>query len=370
MTFNDSPGGIYKSQVIDVIKLYQENGVEANLIALVSLRNYINDRNKIKSLLPKSKVFPSFPKLKYWNLNKFWFIFFHLTSNTVVIARNVFAFNLLLVKKKKIKSLIYDGRGAVYAEQQEYDIYNGTGIEKCIYDLEFNAVRLSDYRIAVSTKLVDYWIENYNYESGQEVVIPCTISNEFIHERNEHKINMLKEDIGIKNEDIVLIYSGSIAEWQSFNSLVNFIKNALHQNQNVKMIFLTIKNNAIKRIMSEFPGRIFQFSVSHDEVPNYLDIADFGLLIRDNTITNKVSSPVKCAEYLSRGLKILISSEVGDYSQEISKNELGYVLNSKLNFKRIYSVDLNKDHQKTYAINNLSKRSKLILNNYLSLLDL
>ena len=91
MTFNDSPGGIYKSQVIDVIKLYQENGFNAKLIAFVSIRNYFKNRNEIKSLLPNSIVFPLFPRLRFWKLNKFWFLFLNLNSATIVIARNVFA---------------------------------------------------------------------------------------------------------------------------------------------------------------------------------------------------------------------------------------------------------------------------------------
>lgn len=368
MTFNDSPGGIYKSQVIDVVKLYQENGINANLIAFVSIRNYINDRNEIKSLLPKSMVFPLFPKLRFWKLNKFWLIFLNFNSATVVIARNVFAFNLLL--GKKIKRLIYDGRGAAHAEQLEYDIYNGTGIENSIYDLELSAVKLSDYRIAVSSKLVDYWVQKFSYVPGREVVIPCTVSNDFNSERNEYKINIIKRDLGIKRNDIVLIYSGSIAEWQSFNALLTTIFNLLHCNQNFKMIFLSKSHNAIKKIKNQFPGRIFQFFVPYEEVPIYLDIAHFGLLIRDHTITNKVSSPVKCAEYLSRGLKIIISSEVGDYSEEIFQNNLGFVIDNKVNIKNLTFNASKRDHQKEYANTYLSKRSKIILKKYLSLTDL
>ena len=75
VTFNDSPGGIYKSQVIDVVKLYQENGINANLIAFVSVRNYFKDRNEIKSLLPNSIVFPLFPRLRFWLFLKHFFLF-------------------------------------------------------------------------------------------------------------------------------------------------------------------------------------------------------------------------------------------------------------------------------------------------------
>ena len=370
VTFNDSPGGIYISQVIDVVKLYKENDVDANLIAFVSIRNYIKESKKIKSLLPKSKVFPSFPKLKFWSINKFWLVFIHFSSDCVVVARNVFAFNLLLGKKNQIKCLIYDGRGAVFAEHQEYNVYRGTGIEKYIYNLEYNAIHQSDYRIAVSNKLVEYWVEKYDYLAGKETIMPCTISNDFNKIKNDQKLNILRNKLGIKKDDIVLIYSGSIAGWQSFSSLGEIVKKALSQGGNIKMIFLSPENSTINKLKFEYPDHVFQLLVSHKEVVDYLDISDFGLLIRDNTITNKVSSPVKCAEYLSRGLKVLISSGIGDYSKEIMLNNLGYVIDNKNKLPILSTIIIEKDNQRIYASKNLSKKSKLIINNYLNLLDL
>ena len=44
-----------KITVIDVVKLYQENGINANLIAFISLRNFLRIEKKIKSYLPKSR---------------------------------------------------------------------------------------------------------------------------------------------------------------------------------------------------------------------------------------------------------------------------------------------------------------------------
>ena len=75
ITFNDLPNGIYISQVIDVVKLFQEHSVDAKLIAFLPFSKYFNERKKIKSLFKESIVLPSFPKLINWKLNKFWFFF-------------------------------------------------------------------------------------------------------------------------------------------------------------------------------------------------------------------------------------------------------------------------------------------------------
>ena len=115
---------------------------------------------------------------------------------------------------------------------------------------------------------------------------------------------------------------------------------------------------------------VFSIFVPHEEVPIYLDIAHFGLLIRDDTVTNNVSSPVKFAEYLSRGLKIIISPGVGDYTNEIFQHNLGFVIGNKLNIKNLTLNSLKRDNQKTYANAYLSKRSNIIIKKYLSLIEL
>jgi hypothetical protein len=52
-TFNDSYSGVYHSQVVDVVKLYQSKGVKMKLIAMVSPRNFFSDRAKILEYYPK-----------------------------------------------------------------------------------------------------------------------------------------------------------------------------------------------------------------------------------------------------------------------------------------------------------------------------
>ena len=71
-------------------------------------------------------------------------------------------------------------------------------------------------------------MQNYGYIPGNEVVIPCTVSSYFHNERNENRISEIKNSLGIKENDIVLIYSGSIAEWQSLKFIEDLIRNHLN----------------------------------------------------------------------------------------------------------------------------------------------
>jgi hypothetical protein len=73
-------------------------------------------------------------------------------------------------------------------------------------------------------------------------------------------------------------------------------------------------------------------------VKDYLSISDYGILIREYSVTNKVASPTKFAEYLNAGLKVIISPEIGDFSAMVDKYNLGYVYhenNDMLDLKKV-----------------------------------
>ena len=65
-------------------------------------------------------------------------------------------------------------------------------------------------------------------------------------------------------------------------------------------------------------------NVKFEDVNNYLNASDFGLLIREDNHANNAGSPTKFAEYAMTGLQIISSPSVSDY----------FNLNSKI--KNIY----------------------------------
>jgi hypothetical protein len=61
------------------------------------------------------------------------------------------------------------------------------------------------------------------------------------------------------------------------------------------------------------------------EVAALMSSADYGLLLREQSFTNRVAAPTKFAEYLAAGLKIIISENLGDYSKLVLDLELGEI---------------------------------------------
>ena len=93
------------------------------------------------------------------------------------------------------------------------------------------------------------------------------------------------------------------------------------------------------------------------------------MIIREESITNQVSSPVKFAEYLYAGLKIIISSNIGDYSKFVLDNDCGFLDSQcKMNLEKVTKNE--KKFNSELALINFSKNSPIIENKYKKLLKI
>lgn len=336
LTYADQPSGVYSSQVIDVCHyLNKSAGAEIKLVAFISLHGFSKNKSKIKSEMPDALVLPMLPKQKYWKINALIFsLLMFFSKHKTVIARNVLATQIALTAKKAglIKKVCFDGRGAIAAEWHEYDVVKIPEWKQNIERWEKNAVLKSDFHIAVSYKLVDYWKQKFGYSGNNHVIIPCTLNSNFTPDfPEEAKIKRLRIELEFSIDDIILVYSGSTAGWQSFSLVKDFLQSILNSNPRIKVLFLSDNDNNIELLKKEFPSKIKNKFVAHADVQHYLMACDYGILIREQTVTNKVAAPTKFAEYLSAGLAILISENIGDYSDFVQQNKCGYVISGNVN---------------------------------------
>lgn len=325
--------GIYKSQVIDVCKFLSENGdKKVQLVPFLSIREILRSDNakQIKKLYPNSRVLPAFPGLGNYRLTAIFLAIYCLVSGErEVIARNAFAASIALKVRRwgLIKKVVIDVRSSLTAEIEEYDSFPNPLLRRAIAQTERDVVMESDFRMAVSQKMIAYWEEKYGYSSTQHVVIPCTLNREVFekHAFDEQKIRSKRQELGYSDEDIVLIFSGSNAPWQGEDLkqkvLSHYLKKAHHH-----VLFLSKSNELTESLAAKHPGKVKRLWLSHEEVPDYLQAGDYGLLLREQSDTNRVASPAKFAEYLAAGLKVLISENLGDFSELVKSENIGFVV--------------------------------------------
>lgn len=317
ITYNDTYSGIYQSQVIDVVShLNAQFDVSVNLIAFIPIKLWRAQKEIIKSKLPKAKVFPILGALDKINRTSF---FFNLISNKdTAICRGPLAF---VLANDNYKKTIYDGRAAVAAEVTEYNVTGSSKLDELFIKSENTAINTADYFISVSKKLVKYWegklrksipLEKYS-------IIPCTLTSQKI-EAVDHVVS----------DKIRVVYSGGTGAWQSFEKVVNLLDELMAKQLNIEVLFLTKENKSLDELAQKYPDRCERQWLDHSEVYKTLSNCDYGILLREDKVTNRVASPVKFAEYLNAGLKVLISPNIGDFSEFTLEHNCGVIVGNEI----------------------------------------
>lgn len=374
--YEESCTGVIKSQALDTLShINREFDINCKLYVLLPLKDFKNSAKKYRQnfqnvcLIPlifgsrRVRLYvPIMAFLSFFNDDKVWF------------GRGARAAFLLISVRKffKTQKIIFDGRGAHAAEVEEYFAkkynFSNEDIENEKY-YEKIAVSNADFRIAVSNKLIAYWRATYMYNKNKHLVIPCTLNSDLLIKMSFSSYNKnIRQSYGFKEDDIVLVYSGSIAEWQSFKKLDFFLMKLMSKQHNIKVLFLAKIDLNDLQVFKYYPSRISKDWLDHKSVYSVLTVCDYGLLIRNKTVTNYVASPVKFAEYLSAGLKVILDGEVGDYNELLLSKNLGFFTENTYSEKLIRLSKEEREKVVLFAKKYFSKES--YYNSYKQLVEL
>ncbi len=354
LTYNDQPSGVYWSQVTDVVEhLNTLGGPKVKLVSLVSGRDFLATRKKIKAHSPSAWVLPMVPTMPRWRMNTTivaWVCRF--LGPTGIICRGPFATWMALRMRERglTKKVCFDGRGAYAAEWEEYRIIDDDALIAQFRPLEQEAVNASDFRIAVSQALVDHWRERYGYAREAHVVIPCTLGKDI-----EDAAPPLAKRTG---DTVRLVYSGSTAGWQSFDRLRPLLTQVLDAQPNAQVLFLSKRDANNSALEAAYPGRVTVKWLDHAQVAAALAECDHGIMVRERTITNQVASPTKFAEYLSSGLRVITNEGLGDLSALVKAHDLGLVVEEGKPLPELKQVTpAERERLRAFALQHFTKQA-------------
>jgi len=324
LLYGDHASGIINSQAVDVAKyLNSIPQVSCKLIAFLPYPFALKTHDALETFygksLPKTRALPQ----RLWRLFLKWEslrLAWKVKQGKIetIICRGAFATFIAIETRDKFRKdlrVCYDGRGAMAAEHEEYGVYPSYLVpfmEMC----EKRSVLESDIRIAVTSELVGYWTTRYGYQTSNPkdvVVIPTTLAeNQIKHGVNLEKCRREKRAVlEIETNEILLIYSGSTAGWQSLELLNKYLRHRLTENKLIKVLILAKSHKNFNELQLEFPNRVTRKFVAHAEVFHWLSAGDYGLLLRNKSVTNSCASPTKYAEYLLAGLRVISNIQTG-----------------------------------------------------------
>lgn len=350
----DNP--IIQSQVLSWLDVLNQNGISFDLFCFIPLQHLIRNRKKEFGLLRYYRgilggsitIIPIVRSKDDWNLISLWikliavwiYLLRHRGTKVIIQTRSRFNFDVIRWVKAISKGtrLIYDMRGAAAAE-----FVNSFGTDDPNSDVlkphlhqyarvlesEMRMVRISDATLCVSHKLKEYIMEHLPFlPDGRLYVVPGAADQTVFFFDNSLR-QATRASLGF-DQHSVMIYCGSLKHyWHKSELIFKYAAMAMSEIKGLLFICLT-KDSDVAHSLAEQQGLdssrfVSKFINKASEVNAYYNAADYAVLFRDDIATNRVSSPTKLAEYLLAGLPVLVSRNIGDFSEFISDNGFGVV---------------------------------------------
>lgn len=277
------------------------------------------------SFLPKivSQIIQITPKL-YLKAKRNNFIYFHSRGYLPAII-------LHYLKKFLSIKYIFDLRG-VYIDELML-LQNMTEKNpkiKLWRHFEKKAIESSELSVVVSKPFAKY-VKDVDPQN-EVFIIKNSIVKDVLEEEVYNAIRYeIRTKLDIENKK-VWIYSGSAYKWQQIPQMISLFKVASENDTDLHFLMICRDNTEqIKHIFTELnipPEKYNIISVEPESVKKYLIAGDVGILLRERSVINEVSDPLKFVEYLHAGLLVIISRYIGDTEEIVNKNKLGFVLDS------------------------------------------
>lgn len=348
------------SQVLNWLELFAKKGVSFDLLLVTRLSYLLKNNALRKQKLMKARAIVTGKVRQVFMIKSndatglsdaivacylLWLLFPScvIRKRKVVIQTRLVGMAVILrflARICKNMKVIFDYRGAGGEEYINGLGYSDIGkvsdpVIKKKYAKEIlrqqRMLNFADYVFCVSNRLKQYAI-NLLKERGAEnrkiLVIPGSADeNQFFLDRAIR--GKIRKAYGVEKR-FVLIYTGKLdLHWQKKEAVFQLAAGLMRIHPFFFFMCLTPEMDLARRLAenSGIDGKSLLIKYAdYSDIPEYLNAADAGIILRDDNMTNHVASPTKIPEYLLCGLPVVISRNVGDFSEFIEKNDLGIVL--------------------------------------------
>lgn len=180
---------------------------------------------------------------------------------------------------------------------------------------EWCAFREADGFNTVSERMGQYYYDMGMLDLAKpRTVVGCCVDLQRFHFDDATRETM-RSTLGV-NGRLVIVYCGGASKWQNTEAMAKVFQVAKSA---IPAAFMLIVSHEYQMLCNQLCAAgvsvedMSGVAAAHEDVARYLMAGDVGLLLRDDTVTNHVASPVKFAEYLRCGLPVILTPYVGDY---------------------------------------------------------
>lgn len=243
------------------------------------------------------------------------------------------------MRKKFGTKMIFDTRG--FFPDERVDIGNwklDNPLYNTIYKFfkrkEADFLGHANYSICVTEnakKEIHSW-KNVSNQPCKLQVIPCCADLELFSEAsiNKELAENLKQQYGIKDDDFVLGYLGSLSTWYLPDELMDFYKALLRQKPSARFFFVTAEPKEFILQRARERGIPFENIViaqaKRQDVPTYLSLSTVSIFFVKPVYSKINASPIKQGEIMGMGIPHICNANVGDVEDIVTDTKSGYVV--------------------------------------------
>jgi glycosyltransferase involved in cell wall biosynthesis len=235
------------------------------------------------------------------------------------------------------RKIVFDAHG-VDIEEAVADgrLPEGSGAHRLRLALERLALRRSDWVLPVTSSLAAH-LRARATPLGQVRIVPCVSSLPMPQEGVELARRASRGRLGW-GDDPVVAYVGSASAWQDPRRLVAAFCAARQHAPSLRFLVVTPDVAVFRGLLERAslpPDAYCVGSYPHAEVAAITAAADVGLLLRDDSLINRVASPTKFAEYLSVGVPVVLTDVLVDCAAVAQDADVGRVLPAAATSERV-----------------------------------
>ncbi len=331
--FCNGIGSVFDSQVLELLSSIKESQYFQKIFLFLGIKDESQKKDIYKKNLPEIeinfyKTYPNYPLFNYLNRESikssikkirmdFNDIFFHVRGEITAwylkqVLGNNFSTNVLIdIRGASIEEIIeFSGMNRIL-RQMKLRNYKMALNELLKINMKSNNSNKSYIISVVSKSLKNYLIDNFSANANSITIIPCLAGSKFKY----NEINRIKtrKILNLEDEDFLLVFSSSgTALWQNSDVLLTLAE------KGIKVLNLSPKEYRHKNIINKF--------VQYQDVPAYLSASDAAIIWRNESIVNKVASPVKFSEYVCCGLPVISNSSVDQIKEFILTEDCGLII--------------------------------------------
>lgn len=351
-----------QSQVIPYLMGLSKKGYHFTLISFEKAENYLKDGVLIKKLLDQNAI--EWVPLKYhksppvlstlfdlWMMRTKAMRLHQKRAFDIVHCRSYLSALVGLNMKKKFGTkFLFDMRGFWADERVEGGLWNlKNPVFKLVYHFfkrkEKEFLEQADYTVSLTEdgkRVIHSWSHIKNNPVPIKVISCCADLEHFNQKNvNPNQVEAIRNKLGLRSEDFVLLYLGSLGTWYMLEEMLDFFKVLLEYKPDAHFLFLTKDSpQSIYDTASKNGIPLEKLIITASEridLPNYISMANLAIFFIKPVFSKRASSPTKQGELMGMGIPIICNSGVGDTAEIIQKTRSGAVI-AKFNEEKYHEV--------------------------------